>query len=40
MSVKSVLHKLIDELNRPHLHDEVDAPEEASKEETTDAEES
>lgn len=41
MSVKSVLHKLVDEMNRPHLHEEIDAPEEApEKEETPDAEES
>jgi len=40
MSVKSVLHKLVDDLNRPHLHDEIDAPEETEKEESTDAEES
>lgn len=40
MSVKSVLHKIADELNRPHLHDEIDAPEETEKEEDTDAEES
>jgi hypothetical protein len=27
MSVKSVLHKIVDEMNRPHLHEEIDAPE-------------
>lgn len=37
MSVKSVLHKLIDDLNRPHLHEEVDAPEEEKEEENPDA---
>ena len=28
MSVRSVLHKLADELNRPHLHDEIDESDE------------
>jgi hypothetical protein len=40
MSVKSVLHKLVDDLNRPHLHEEIDAPETPEKEDTPDAEES
>lgn len=40
MSIKSVLHKLVDEMNRPHLHEEIDAPEETEKEADTDAEES
>lgn len=31
MSVRSVLHKIVDEMNRPHLHEEIDAPEEAEK---------
>lgn len=38
MSVKSVLHKIVDELNRPHLHEEIEAPEETEKEETDAAE--
>jgi hypothetical protein len=40
MSVKSVLHKIVDEMNRPHLHDEIDepeAPEEAPEEDTDNA---
>lgn len=41
MSVKSVLHKLVDELNRPHLHEEIEAPEAPAeapeKEDTADA---
>lgn len=38
MSVRSVLHKIVDELNRPHLHDEIDEPETetADKPETED----
>lgn len=30
MSVRSVLHKIVDEMNRPHLHEEIDAPEETA----------
>lgn len=44
MSVRSVLHKIVDEMNRPHLHDEIDEPEAPTeapeKEEETDAAES
>lgn len=44
MGVKSVLHKIADEMNRAHWHDEIDAPEATEeapeKEESTDAEES
>lgn len=46
MSVRSVLHKIADEMNRPHFHDEIEEPEAetsdkaAEKEEPTDAEES
>jgi hypothetical protein len=28
VSISSVLHKLVDELNRPHLHDEIDETDE------------
>lgn len=28
MSVRSVLHKLVEELNRPHLHDEIEETDE------------
>jgi hypothetical protein len=28
MSVKSVLHKIVDDLNRPHLHDEIEESDE------------
>lgn len=44
MSVKSVLHKLADDLNMRHLHEEIEAPDEEVKapetEEPTDAKES
>lgn len=32
LSVVSVLHKLVDELNRPHLHAEIDQPDEPETE--------
>lgn len=34
MTVKSVLHKLADELNRPHLHDEIEETEAEFEERT------
>jgi hypothetical protein len=44
MSVKSVLHKLVDDLNMRHLHDEIDEPEtetaeKAPEEDTANADE-
>lgn len=38
MSVKSVLHKLVDELNRPHLHEEIEQPDEEKSTESDDKE--